>query len=120
MTMSWCKLVLGVTAVAVAFGYQPQPAHAIKEFKTAFDAMYVKDGTPLAKAVAEAKCNVCHKGDSKKMRNEYGQALAGLLKKADKENTAKINEALKKVEDAKAADGKTFGDHLKAGELPSK
>jgi len=46
--------------------------------------LYVKDGTPLA----EAKCNGCHgknaQGkDDKKVRNEFGKAVAKYLKKGD-------------------------------------
>ena len=73
----------------------PAP-RAVEPFKKEFDAKYVKKepGTDAEKefaaAVAQAKCNVCHAGTSKKMRNDYGKALGTLLKKADAKNIPKI------------------------------
>lgn len=103
-----------------------RPAYAIKQFFDEFKAMYVKaDGTDaekaLATAVEGAKCNVCHKGTSKKERNAYGEALSALLdKKEDAKNVEKIKESLTKVADM-ASDGKsgpTFGALIKQGKLP--
>jgi hypothetical protein len=70
------------------------------------------------------KCNVCHIGTDRKKRNAYGKAITEALggkknlKKADKDE---IVAAFKKAEaaDSETA-GKTFGDLLKADELPSK
>lgn len=97
-------------------------------YKKEFDAMYVKpEGTDsekaLAAAVATAKCDVCHKGEKKKDRNAYGEALAKLLKKDDAKNVEKIQKSLKEVEaehsDAKDPKSPTFGDLIKAGKLPA-
>ena len=103
------------------------PAMAIPPFKKAFDEYYGKNAD-LKKASDEAKCNVCHFGTSKKMKNDYGKALAELLKKDKfKEDRLKaepdavkkdIEEAFKKVEDAKSKGGEKFSDRLKAGTLP--
>lgn len=104
-------------------------ALAIPPFKKEFDAKYVKkDSTdPVEKQFAElvdtVKCNTCHKGKDKKMRNAYGDALDKLLdKKADMKDVEKIQKALVEVEsmpsdpnDEKSA---TFGDLIKRGELP--
>jgi hypothetical protein len=72
----------------------------------------------------EVKCNVCHEGTDKKKRNAYGKAIQDALngkknlKKADK---ATIIAAFKKAESADSETaGKTFGDLLKANELPAK
>lgn len=102
-------------------------AQATMNFKNAFEAKYVKaDSTDaaeqaLAAAVKEAKCNVCHTGTSKKMRNAYGKALDQLLDKAEKD-PVKITEALEKVAAEKSnpedANSKTFGELLKEGKLP--
>lgn len=73
-----CLVVVGV---ALAAGGLTREAFAIKQFADEFKAMYVKDGTPLAAAVEEAKCNVCHMGKSKKDHNAYGNALAERLDK---------------------------------------
>ena len=112
-----CLAVLGVV---VAAGGLTNEAFAIKQFADEFKAMYVKDGTPLAAAVEEAKCNVCHMGASKKERNAYGEALADLLdKKEDAKNMEKIRQALETVAGMKSADGgPTFGELIKMGKLP--
>ena len=67
-------------------------------------------------------CAVCHPKDdnAKKMkRNNYGLALAGKLEKKNETDEDKIKEALTKTEGEKSkTEGKTFGDLIKAGELP--
>jgi hypothetical protein len=83
----------------------------------------VKDGTPLAAEVETAKCNVCHKGKSKKDRNAYGHALAERLdKKEDAKNVEKIRKALEEVaalsSDPAKADAPTFGQLIAEGKLP--
>ena len=114
---------LAVVGVAVAAGGLTREAFAIKQFADEFKAVYVKDGTPLAAAVEEAKCNVCHAGTSKKERNAYGHALAERLnKKDDAKNVEKIKKALEEVaalpSDPANAGSPTFGALLKEGKLP--
>jgi hypothetical protein len=108
-------------AAAVIAGSAATPAFAIKQFFDEFKAMYVKEGEPLAKAVETAKCNVCHKGMSKKERNAYGEALSELLdKKEDAKNVEKIKESLTKVAAMPSkAGGPTFGELIGKGELPA-
>ncbi len=82
-----------------------------------------------------AKCNVCHiAGKGKKEKNAYGIAVGKFVTKAEitkikedagdnadaaAEATKKyILEGLAKTEAEKAADGKTFGEAIKAGKLP--
>jgi hypothetical protein len=82
-----------------------------------------------------AKCNVCHiKGKGKKEKNAYGLSVAKFITKAQitkikedagdnldaaAEATKKyILEGLAKCEAEKAADGKTYGEAIKAGKLP--
>ena len=113
--------------VAVAAASASRPAFAIKQFFDEFKTMYVKaDSTdPAEKALATAveteKCNVCHVGKSKKERNAYGEALAGLLdKKEDAKNVDKIRQALEEVAALPSAvAGKTFGDLIAEGKLPA-
>ena len=123
MMKRWIVLPVGMLAVALVFGSNPQPVSAVPNFKKAFDAMYVQKDSPLAKAVETAKCNICHEGESKKKKNAYGMAVGTLLKKSDKDNADKINAALKSVEgtkvDTKNATSPTFGDNIKAGKLPA-
>ncbi len=97
------------------------------EARPQYMAMWTETYPDVAKKndVAKmVKCNVCHYGMSKKNRNAYGKAIEKALdgkknlKKKDKED---FEAALKKAEDAKSGtEGKTFGDLLKAGELPAK
>lgn len=100
-------------------------ADARPNYKKAHDAKY-KD-SPIAEALAEAKCNVCHYGKKKADRNDYGEALVKIglteenfkAKKDQKEAFEKeIEEALEKVLKEKSKSGETFGDLIKAGKLP--
>jgi len=114
---------LAILGAALTCGFTGREAFAIKQFADEFKAVYVKDGTPLAAEVETAKCNVCHKGKSKKDRNAYGEALAKLLdKKVDKDNKDKIREALATVakESSNPADASapTFGALIDEGKLP--
>ena len=113
---------LGAAFVALT-GIAPTPAFAIKQFADEFKALYVKEGTPLAAAVDEAKCNVCHLPASKKERNAYGHALAERLdKKEDAKNVEKIKAALQEVaglsSDPSKPDAPTFGKLIEEGKLP--
>lgn len=108
------------------------PAWAIPPFSDAFKKAYVKPGEPLEAKVAEAKCNVCHVGKEKKDKNEYGKTVGKFLKKADFTGDAKkfdpksdegakaLQEGLDKAAAEKSSSGKTFGELIKAGELPAK
>jgi hypothetical protein len=115
-----CALGLGLAVVA---GPATRPAFAIKQFSDEFKAVYVQEGTPLAAAVETAKCNVCHKGSSKKDRNVYGEALSERLdKKEDKDNKDKIRAALAEVAELHSVPGDasspTFGALIAEGKLP--
>ena len=64
-------------------------------------------------------CAVCHPDKDKKIRNNFGKAFGGKLEKKNETDEAKIKEALTKAEGEKSAtEGKTFGDLIKAGDLP--
>lgn len=128
MTKNVSSLIFGaLLACGVMLAGAPV-AHAVDAFKKEFDAKYVKKDSAepneksLAEAVAAAKCNVCHAGKSKKERNEYGKALATLLKKGDAKDTAKIQDALEKVAAMKSssadASAPTFGELISQGKLP--
>jgi uncharacterized membrane protein len=126
------KMRLGAFVVAtlvLAVSLSSGSARAVAPFKAEFEAAYVKKESSdpqhkaLAEAVAEAKCNVCHKGTSKKDFNAYGAALADLLdKKTDAQNKDKIREALAKVSEMKSEPNNpsapTFGQLIEQGKLP--
>jgi hypothetical protein len=64
-------------------------------------------------------CAVCHPDKDKKIRNNYGAAFGKALPKKNESDEAKIKEALTKAAGEKSAtEGKTFGDLIKANELP--
>lgn len=129
------KLALCLAAVVAVSSFSAQPAFAIKPFADAFAEKYkVADPTTdteksLSLLVKEAKCNLCHAPKDKKVRNEYGEALDQLLDKADYSVKRRRDEpdvvrdelfaALAKVESQQSKKGKTFGELIKAGELPA-
>jgi len=122
----FCALIVCLAVLASS-----TPAWAVPAFNDVFKKLYVKDGTPLA----EAKCNACHgknaEGkDDKKVRNEFGKAVAKYLKKGDftgdnkkfdpksPEGEKALTEGLEKAAAEKGSDGKSFADTLKAGQVP--
>src|SRR6478672_7606583 len=120
------KVCVCLVLSLIGGAFTMQNASALPPFNKEWVAKY-NAGEKNA-AYAEAKCNVCHAGESKKMKNEYGKAVGKYLTKAkyneikEDEAAAKkyIAEGLAKAEAEKSASGKTYGDLLKAGELPGK
>jgi hypothetical protein len=117
-------VLLGIIAVVAG----KESALALPPFNKEWTAKYVEGNSnaKFVEAVGTAKCNVCHMGASKKDKNAYGKAVSKYLTKA-KYNEIKEDEAagrkyildgLQKTEGEKAANGKTFGEMLKAGQLP--
>jgi hypothetical protein len=132
---------LGIVAVALmglagsAWALPPVPAYV---------GPYYKDKPEYAKfaevyAAQKSKCDTCHvPGADKKMKghglNDFGKAVHDHFKHRDftaadkaKENPAEaakakelIVAALVAAEAEKNADGKTFGELMKAGQLPGK
>ncbi|GAB6166930.1 hypothetical protein JCM19992_29300 [Thermostilla marina] len=130
-------LVVGLTLLAacLATTVAIRPVWAISQFKKEFETKYVKPDSKdpkdvaFAQAVAEAKCNICHEGTSKKNRNLYGQALDKLLdRRLDARNPEKIREALdavakmpsrpRKPDEPKDVKIPTFGELIAQGKLP--
>jgi hypothetical protein len=120
--------IIGSAALVTVFF--TDDAQAVIQFKREFDRKYVDpDGRSpnqraLAAAALKAKCYVCHMDEDKKVHNAYGAALAELLDKdEDKQDREKIRAALEKVAEMRSAtdsdDAPTFGDIIRAGELPS-
>jgi len=122
--MRW--IVLSFSVLVLSCG----SAFALPPFLRGFESRYNAPlGDEFAAKVAVAKCGVCHTGTSKKMKNEYGVALARLLKKENFSNerlqttpvTAyrDIRDALRTVEKEKAPDGRTYEERLSEGLLPN-
>lgn len=129
MKKACCALLTAALFAGSASVFPTSQAQADPAFKKGFETLYVKkDSTDpkdvaLADAVKKAKCNVCHMGKSKKMRNAYGEELAKLLdRKKDRKNTAKIEEAIKKVGEMKSdtddENSPTYGELIAEGKLP--
>ena len=133
-------LIIGALSALWTLGANVERAGAVAFFKKGFEARYVKEEPStdaeksIAAAVKQTKCYVCHvKGQKKKIRNIYGEALSKLLdkdnfkasrRKAEPDKAmAEVQAALEKVEamkvDPKAADSPTYGDLIKAGKLPA-
>lgn len=125
------RLIFSIALFALlATALGTQQAAALPAFRTEFEDYYVKkmNNAEFTSAFTEAKCNVCHYGTKKTNHNDYGKALQQFLKKdnykftrlkAEPEAVKKeITDAFKKVEEMKSISGKSFGELLKAGELP--
>jgi hypothetical protein len=113
--------LIGVTAPA---------AMAVKEFKDAFQAKYIKpDSTApndvaLAQAFDQAGCAVCHAGgNNKKIRNDYGKQVAKLITKRDGRNKPRIAAALDTVAKLKTnpsdSNSPTYAERIASGKLPA-
>ncbi len=125
------KIVVSFCLIAFAAAVIASPALALPPFSKEWTGKYVEGNKndAFVKAVGEAKCNVCHDAasKSKKDKNEYGKAVGKFLTKAefdkvkaDMEAAKKfIQDGLAKAESEKTADGKTYGERIKAGALPS-
>lgn len=110
-------LVAGVVAAAL-FVVTGSDAMARPKYAavatTTYPDLAKKHGTD-----GKLTCALCHPEKDKKIRNNYGAAVGGKLGKKNEMDEAKIKEALTKAEGEKSAtEGKTFGDLIKAGELP--
>ena len=110
----------------------PSTASATSQFNKAFKAHYLEDpvSEEFKKTARKAGCYVCHvKGEKKKVRNEYGEAVHEFLDKEKftkeyvKENkeqaTAEMIEGIKKAGEKKSLDGRSFGEKLAEGQLPA-
>lgn len=89
----------------------------LKVMNTAYPDLVKKHGKD-----GKLTCAVCHPSTekSKKKRNDYGVALTKVLGKKNETDKDKIKEALTKAEKEKNKDDKTFGELIKAGDLPGK
>ncbi len=107
-------MVCGAVMAALVFVATAQDAQARPKYMGAFKEAY----PTLVGEADKVKCNVCHFGDKKSNRNDYGKAVGETLGAKNVMEAEKIAEGLKKAEAAKNADGKTFGELIKGGKLP--
>ena len=110
-------LVCGLAVVAAIVLSSTRSAEARPNYLKEFIKKYPK----LEADAKKTKCNVCHVGKKKKMKNDYGTAMGKVLGAKKVKDKEKIAEALGKTEPEKSGtEGKTFGDLLKDGKLPGK
>ncbi len=110
MTVGACVVAVLALSADSAFA-RPKYASVISKQYPDLAKKHGKNG--------KLSCAVCHPVKDKKKRNNYGVAVGAGLGKKNQTDEAKIMEALTKAESQKShVEGKTFGDLIKAGELP--
>lgn len=110
---TWIACCAAVAAMAVGPEAQARPDYQNKGFIPAYPALKAE--------IETAKCGVCHYGDKKSNRNDYGKAVGEALGEKNVKDEEKIKAAIKKAEAGKSSvEGKTFGDLIKDGKLPGK
>jgi hypothetical protein len=116
MSKSSKKLLAILGGLAVLGIYTTSPeADARPKYNAAFPEIYPK----LKEAHSKVKCGMCHEGETKKVRNEYGKAIGKGMSKPNESDADTIKAAFKKAEAAKPEGGeKTFGEMIEAGDLP--
>ncbi len=117
-----------VLLAALATLSNVRSARAVPQFRKDFVAKYVKGESSnskdqaFAEAVNKARCNVCHVGTDKTIRNPFGRALAKLISMEDTGDRKKVFAAFDQVAsekvDPKNPKSPTFGERISAGKLP--
>lgn len=96
----------------------PSNVSARSEYNRVFWDRYQQE---LGKYAETTKCNVCHFGNDKKDRNDYGRAFGKALGKEQIRDADQIKAALHSAAKEKSSSaGKTFGELIQAGMLPGK
>lgn len=92
--------------------------HARAEYNRQFWAFYKVE---LGKYAETTRCQVCHFGNDKENRNDYGQAVGKSLDGTSVKDVEKIRRALQAAAKKESSTpGKSFGDLIEAGQLPGK
>ncbi len=116
------RLVIAGTCVFSILALTSEEASARPKYAAVMTKTYPDLAKKHGGDNGKLSCTVCHPKDAKekkKARNNYGVAVGKNLGKKNQTDEDKIKEALTKAEKEKSAtEGKTFGDLIKAGELP--
>ena len=116
MRKSWMWIACGVAFVGAAMVGGQQDAQARPQHLKAFKSAY-----PKITEADTVKCGICHFGEKKTNRNDYGKAVGEALGEKNVKDEKAIEAALMKAEAGKSStEGKTFGELLKDGKLPGK
>ena len=97
MRMSWTWIACGVALAAAHFCLAPT-ADARPPYNKEFWDKY----TTLKDLKETTKCDVCHKKDDTKVRNDYGKAFGEALGGPKITDVEKIKAALKTAEEKRA------------------
>lgn len=109
------KFVLGLGALSLVIACTVDSTEARPKYYGEFKKEYKN-----VEGLNDVKCNVCHKGKSKKDKNDYGIAFGTTLNAKNAKDSEQIQKALKGTEGKPSKiDGKTYGELLKANKLPS-
>jgi hypothetical protein len=103
--------VLGLFVAAVMLAPSAGTVEARPPYKKVFEKKY--------KSFKKVDCAVCHEGEDKKVRNDYGKVVGEALGAPKVTDQKKIEKALDTASKKKDADGKPYGDKLKKGERPT-
>lgn len=123
MPTTW-KLRSFVAASAVILGFALFAGQPAAEARPQYVKEFILKYPDLRPEILKVKnCGVCHGGKNgadKKVRNDYGESLMGLLGDINVKDADAIKTALDKAAAHKSAvEGKTFGDLIKEGKLPA-
>ena len=106
-----CAAVLAFYASLPGSVVQGRPTY-LKVFKTSYEQEYRNSPETIS-------CTVCHVGEKKQNRNNYGDAIANTTESKNEKDAVKLEKTLREVEKLPSAiPGKTFGDLIREGRLP--
>ena len=117
------RFVIAGACIFAIVGLSGENAKARPQYAKAMTKAYPDLAKKHGGDTGKLSCTVCHPKsavkEKKKARNNYGVAFGKGLAKKNEKDADKLKEALTKAEKGKSAtEGKTFGDLIKAGDLP--
>ncbi|WP_145230881.1 hypothetical protein [Gimesia algae] len=107
-------LLFGLAVAGLSMICAENKVEARPNFKNIWAETY-----PDSKMLVAKKCGVCHPGKTKKEKNDYAAAVfkgLGKRKQTDKDVIVKALKAAEKM--PSSVEGKTYGDFIKADEIP--
>ena len=112
------RLLSSLPLAACLFFAVERSAAARPLYKLTWDELYLVEGSAMFQALhGKGTCSICHRGGGKSVRSEYGRAFGDCLGHKDEKDRAVVAEALRKAEQVKSSDGRTFGELIEAGKL---
>lgn len=104
--------------VVLALLFPGDLAHSRPSYSKTFAATYKEEYSKSGEQ--QQKCQICHEGENKKDKNNYGDAVQQALPMKNVKDEEALVAALRKVEPLPSAiPGKTFGDLIKEGRSPA-